>query len=138
MTILLITGSRTWTDYQRMSQAIEQVWLEHRARPNYNGDTLVIRHGGAMGADDMAGNIAREHANLGIVEDIWPADWETNGKAAGFMRNIDMVRAGADICLAFIKDESRGATHCAEQAERAGIPVARIIETTDASAKLIP
>lgn len=43
--------------------------------------------------------------------------------AAGFYRNEDMVRLGADFVLAFIADESKGATHCARYAETSGLTV---------------
>lgn len=59
---------------------------------------------------------------------------DQQGKRAGFIQNAEMVDAGASICLAFIRDHSRGATLCATPAEAAGIPTtwhhAQLIETT--------
>jgi hypothetical protein len=46
---------------------------------------------------------------------------------AGLARNRLMVELGADICLAFVRNGSRGASHCAALAEEAGIPVRRYL-----------
>lgn len=111
---ILITGSRTWTDKVTVAQAIREAWLV-AGRPY--GVTVI--HGGARGADYIAGVYAKR---LGFTVEVHEADWENFGRSAGHIRNQEMVSKGADICLAFIKDESRGATMCAKLAEKAGIP----------------
>jgi hypothetical protein len=110
---VLVTGSRTWDDSRAVFDAL--------AACNYGRVTLV--HGACpRGADAMAAAAARA---LGWEIEPHPADWERHGKSAGFRRNAEMAALGADVCLAFIRDGSRGATHCAGLAEKAGIPVRR-------------
>jgi hypothetical protein len=52
--------------------------------------------------------------------------------AAGFYRNEAMVKLGADIVLAFIADNSKGATHCAHFAEQQGLNVLYFRNTENA------
>jgi hypothetical protein len=111
---ILITGSRDWTDHATISNALRDAWL-FAGRPY---ETIVI-HGGARGADYLAGTVAKR---LGFGVELHKARWDEFGKAAGFLRNKEMVDAGADLCLAFIRNESKGATMCAALAEKAGIP----------------
>lgn len=113
---VLITGSRFWTNRDVVWQAL----CDHVPI----GTTLV--HGGAKGADIVAAGL---WAPYGPVE-CHPADWAAHGRRAGFLRNQLMVSLGADLCLAFIKDASRGATMCAGLAEKAGIPVVYYRETS--------
>jgi hypothetical protein len=115
---VLVTGSRDWPDRGVISRALREAWVV-----NPPGEEFVVVHGKCMtGADKMAEYVARKN---GWTLEPHPADWKRYGKPAGFRRNIEMVKAGADVCLAFIKDASRGATHCALAAEEAGIPVRR-------------
>lgn len=111
---ILITGSRTWTDKVTIARAIRQAWID-AGKPF----RVTVVHGGARGADYIAGVYAKR---LNFDVEVHNAQWQSFGKMAGYLRNREMVNAGADICLAFIKDESKGATMCAELAEKTGIP----------------
>lgn len=114
---ILITGSRDW----HRPQIIEDALTEQRDYWS-QGRPIVVVHGGARGADQMAEVIARR---LGFETELHRAHWNEHGKAAGFIRNQEMIDLGADVCLAFIKDHSRGASHCARKAFTAGIKVVR-------------
>lgn len=111
---MLVTGSRDWDDWRTLSLALLDA-ADGR-------DDVTVIQGAARGADHLAAQLARK---MGWEVESYPADWDRYGKSAGFRRNAEMVALGADVCLAFIKDDSRGATHCAGLAEKAGIPVRR-------------
>lgn len=121
MNRILVTGSRDWRDPRTVREALSRAFL---ARPDKDAGVVVV-HGGARGADAMAGRWVRDFSCVGnpVEEERHPADWSRHGRAAGAIRNGEMVALGAYICLAFIRNNSRGATHCATWAERAGIPV---------------
>ena len=51
------------------------------------------------------------------------AHWLELGRAAGPDRNQRMVDSGADLCLAFPLDGSKGTQDCMRRARDAGIPV---------------
>lgn len=119
-----MTGSRDWTDWKTLTAALFQ------AADCYDPITVVS---GACptGADAMAEWVA-EHLlpfleNGGVRVERHPADWDRHGKAAGPVRNQEMVDLGADLCLAFPLGASRGTRDCMRRAEAAGIPV-RVIE----------
>lgn len=97
-----------------MVDAIKSAW------ENADCPETVIVHGACpKGADNIADMIA---AYAGFELERYPAEWKTFGRAAGHIRNQKMVDLGADVCLAFIKDESPGATGCSNAAIAAGIP----------------
>ena len=83
-----------------------------------------IVSGGQTGADRAASRwrFARRTYNRPITETIHRPNWPRHGRRAGILRNLNMIQAGADLCLAFIRDNSLGATHCAHTAQTAGIP----------------
>lgn len=127
---ILITGSRDWAD--RVTIAREIVRLQQEFAPiqpgqhDYHCDDWVFVHGACpTGADAIADEFVVTHW---LNVERHPADWDTHGKQAGPIRNAEMVRAGADVCLAFIRNGSKGATRTADLAEKAGIPVRRFTQ----------
>jgi len=109
---VLVTGSRTWADEAVITDALREHWA---------AGTVLISGACPRGADAIT---ERLWSSWGGQVERHPADWET-GRAAGMERNAAMVAAGADVCLAFIRDDSPGATHAAKLADLAGIPVHR-------------
>lgn len=118
---VLVTGSRTWDDEGVIQYALSEIL--------FHNHTMVLVHGDCpKGADRIADQWAAARNQFParpVVVERHPADWERHGRSAGFRRNAEMVRLGADLCLAFIVDGSRGASHTAGLAEKAGIPVRR-------------
>lgn len=118
---IIVTGSRDWnsiSDVFRLIEAMAQI---------YNPVELTIVHGACpTGADKMAHQwveVAKNIMPYTIIEEAHPASWKEFGRAAGPIRNREMVEMGADICLAFIRNNSKGASMTAKIAEEAGIKV---------------
>ena len=106
---VLVCGSRTWTT----RWLIESMLVKHKA-------TVVI-DGAAKGADSLGHNVA---VGLGLKTIRFPADWKKHGKAAGPIRNQQMLDEGKpDLVLAFWDGKSRGTQDMIERTKKAGIEI---------------
>jgi hypothetical protein len=116
---VLICGDRNWTNDKLIKANLLSLQV-------YWGDRLILIEGECQGADKLGAQVARE---LGVPEeDIrkFPADWAKYGKAAGPIRNQQMLDEGKpDIVLAFHPDigSSKGTLDMIKRANKAGIPV---------------
>lgn len=116
---VLVTGSRDWQGISVVRRALGEVLA---ALPH--DQPIVVVHGDCpTGADIMAKVWTLDYEH--VTEEPHEAAWHLHGRKAGPLRNQHMVAKGADVCLAFIRNNSRGATGCANLAEAAGIPTRR-------------
>jgi hypothetical protein len=125
---VIVTGSRDWPFPMEVYRALTDLvteageWLE----PDEYGNTLpahsfVVVHGDCpTGADSAADDWC---ISEWVKPERHPADWNNHGKAAGFIRNKEMVDLGADLILAFQKNKSKGTQHTIDLARKAGIEV---------------
>jgi hypothetical protein len=83
---------------------------------------LVLVEGCARGADQMAERIGLLHF---ATTEHHPADWDKYNKAAGVLRNQEMLDSGIDLCLAFHHDlrGSRGTADMVQRCLRVKVPV---------------
>jgi len=97
-----VTGSRTWTDKAAIAQAISNYLHSVGTNIGSAWPFPVIVHGAARGTDQLADAAA-------LDPEPHPADSHHYDRAAGYRHNAAMVALGADVCLAFILDDSAGA-----------------------------
>ncbi len=118
---ILVCGDRNWSNRQFIYGYLYRLTkFEYR-------DRIVIIEGEARGADTMA----RDWAELnGVKFEPYPADWKLHGKAAGPIRNRQMLSAKPDMVIAFHNDigSSKGTRHMVTIARAAGIPVTVVTE----------
>ena len=108
---VLVCGSRNWKRKESILKELEKL-------PK---DTIII-HGAARGADLIAGDIAQ---HLGLTVKEFPADWDKYKKAAGIIRNKQMLEEKPNLILAFHEniESSKGTAHMIKIASEAGIEV---------------
>jgi len=83
----------------------------------------VIIHGGAKGADTLAGEWARGHGGITCIVEY--PDWNRYGPGAGSLRNTKMLTHKPDIVVAF--PGGRGTSDMMRQARAAGIRVMEVV-----------
>lgn len=96
---IVIFGGRDFSDYHRMEQ--DFLTLAENVGDEVG---LSIVSGMARGADAVAVQIARKH-HVKLYE--FPADWDTHGRGAGFIRNRQMAEF-ADEGIGYWDQRSRG------------------------------
>lgn len=119
---VLFTGSRDWGE----DSIAERAELKFALSKVFEPGAVLVSGVCPTGADYLAEQF---WTACGGTVDPFPADW-SQGRKAGPQRNQGMVDKGADVCLAFIRNNSRGATGCADMAEKAGIPTYRFTSYT--------
>ena len=88
-------------------------------------ENVEIISGGARGADNLGEQLA---SSYGLKLTIFPAQWDTYGKAAGMIRNKEMADYAAKdsdkaILFAFWDGQSRGTKGMIDIAKRCGMEV---------------
>lgn len=113
---VICTGSRDWPNPNAARHMIANRLCD------LPSDTLIV-HGGARGADRF---VHDEALKLGLpLPEVHRPDYERYSPHwAPKQRNIEMAQLGADLCIAFLRDEcSTGTSHMIGQAEKHSIPV---------------
>lgn len=113
--IVLVCGDRFWTDEGKIRERLGKL----------PAGTTVI-HGAQRGADSLAGQVAK---GFGLKVRGFPADWTKYGKAAGPIRNREMLDQKPDLVIAFHPnlEGSKGTKDTVTEAWRRGIPVELIV-----------
>ena len=108
-----VCGGRDYQDKDRVYAVLGSL---HKIRQDFK-----IIQGGAKGADMLAAQWAVEH---GVPYETFEADWEKHNRAAGPIRNAEMLKSGIDMLVAF--PGGSGTANMISICEKEGIKVYKI------------
>jgi len=110
MTRILVCGGRDYNDHAAITRTLS----------HFDPLTSILIEGGAPGADTHAADHASDEEWVAV--ECFPARWSLHGKAAGPIRNQQMIDEGRpDLVIAF--PGGRGTADMIRRAHAAGIPV---------------
>ena len=112
---VIIAGGRDFDDYNRLKTHCDKI-LENKRNQGYR---IIIISGTARGADTLGERYAKEK---GYEVLRFPADWNTYGKRAGYIRNKEMAE-NADACICFWDRISNGTRHIINNKKKKRLPL---------------
>jgi predicted Rossmann-fold nucleotide-binding protein len=111
---VLVCGGRDYGNITRVAQELDALVRLH--------GPLTVIEGGAAGADQIARTWAY---HVGATIHTFQAEWAKHGRAAGPIRNQEMLEKGKpELVLAF--PGGRGTADMVRRAKLAGVPVKEI------------
>jgi hypothetical protein len=108
---IIIAGGRDYNNYEELCKICNYLLV--------NKKFIEIVSGAAKGADALGEKYAEEK---GYPITKFPADWQTHGKSAGYLRNQEMAKY-ADALIAFWDGKSKGTNHMIDLAKEEGLTV---------------
>jgi len=103
---VIIAGGRDFFDYARLCVYCDYILQDY--------DMVEIVSGAAGGADRLGERYAKEKRHK---LKLFPAEWDTYGKSAGYKRNEEMAKY-ANGLIAFWDGESKGTKHMIDIAKK--------------------
>lgn len=118
---VIIAGSRNFYDYNIVEDTVVSYFMSRGILK----ENVEIISGGARGADSLGEQLADSY---GLKLTVFPAQWDTYGKAAGMIRNKEMADYATKdsdkaILFAFWDGQSRGTKGMIDIAKRCGMEV---------------
>lgn len=108
---VVVFGGRDFQDDVLANKTLDELHAIHRFS--------VVIDGMARGADTLGFKWAK---SAGVLSERYPADWKRYGRAAGPIRNEQMIREGKpDMGVMF--PGGTGTEHMRKAMKQAGIPV---------------
>lgn len=113
--VVAVTGGRDYENIDRVFQELDLLDSERYI--------VELRHGNAVGADFIAKTWAEKRKKI-IVP--FRADWKRYKKAAGTIRNKEMLHEGVDVLVSF--PGGRGTKHATDYAKQRGITIQYVFD----------
>lgn len=124
---ILVCGGRTFNNNLLLCNTLAKIISDAGNCSYFHDDSTDVKNtfiisGKAKGADTLAIDFAKFYH---IPYKEYPADWDTHGKKAGFIRNQQMLDEGKpDLVVAF--PGGNGTADMVRRARKAGIEVKEI------------
>jgi hypothetical protein len=111
---IVVTGDRAWSCDELAVTVVQRLIARY-------GRDIVIVHGGSPGVDE---SFSKACKRLGITADARIANWPQTGHPTIGSRNRDLIKDGADLCVAVHRRiaASQRTLDCVNQAIQADIP----------------